>query len=99
MTETVDVIGIINDGTLTGVEMRQMGAFLMVKYPHRKTADLYLVMKTPRPPHRKTPPPTVKCCNCEEPESPFDKGRFFDHLRYHDSRRRKKAAHHKGALT
>jgi hypothetical protein len=93
MAETIDFVGTINDGTLTGVKMRQFGACLMVYYPHRKTADLYLVLKTPRPPHRKTPPPTVKCCNgCGEAEFPFDKSRFFDHLRQHDSRRRGKKA-------
>ena len=88
--ETVDLVGTIHDGTLTGVELRQMGAWLMVKYPHRKTSDLYLLLATPRPPHRKRPPPTIKCCNCNKAASLFDKGQFFDHLRHHDSRRRRK---------
>ena len=74
----------IEGGILDGTELEPIMAFLSVKYPHRKSKDLYI------------PPIKIKdkevntwhCCqeNCPNPEFEGDMNNFIEHLLLHKGR-------------
>ena len=71
----------IEDGLLAGTEIEPIMAFLAVKYPHRKTKDLYV-------PPAKTAEKTVTtfhCCqeNCSQPDFEGTMDALAKHLELH----------------
>ena len=63
------------------VQIAQAGAMVMVKYPYRKTSDLYGVLDG-----------HIACCNCPGPAAPLRDGGFPAHIDYHDRRKRSKGS-------
>lgn len=71
----------IEDGVLAGTEIESIIGFLAVKYPHRKTKDLYV-------PPMKTKDKEVKtfhCCheNCPEPDFDGTREALLQHIELH----------------
>lgn len=64
-----------------GTHIEQAGAFVAVKYRHRKTLDLYLAVEGS---------PGVHCCNGCDIDIPWDEDAFVEHVRSHDARRRRR---------
>lgn len=70
------------EGTVIAQQVCDQGASMMVfvRYPHRKTTDLYMTKKGRR----------IHCCQCatDIPRSVKDVGAFIEHIRSHDSRKK-----------
>ena len=71
----------IEDGILNGTEIESIMGFLLVKYPHRKSQDLYV-------PPMKTKDKEIKpwhCCrdNCPSPDFEGGLDNLVDHLMLH----------------
>lgn len=71
----------VEDGPLAGTEMEPVLGFLAIKYPHRKTKDLYV-------PPMKTKDKEVKtfhCCqeNCQQPDFEGTREALIQHLELH----------------
>lgn len=75
----------IEGGILNGTELQPFGAMLLVKYPHRKSKDVYIPpMSNPENEEQKT----WHCCNpgCATPSFSGDFRTLMDHLLLHKGR-------------
>ena len=74
----------IEGGILDGTEIELIMAFIAVKYPHRKSKDMYIPpMKTPEKETK-----TWHCCQepCEHPDFEGGLEALVDHLMLHKGR-------------
>ena len=81
---TIRTIFRIEGGILDGTELESIFAFLSVRYPHRKTPDLYV-------PPLKTEEKEIKtwhCCqeNCPNPDFEGGMDALIKHLMFHKGR-------------
>lgn len=79
----------VTHGPLAGTVMEPIGAFIAVKYPHRKTKDLYV---PPISDERKGVTSSWHCCqaNCPEPDFHGAIKELLIHLELHAGRLLKK---------
>jgi len=78
----------IEDGVLAGTEIGVVMGFLCVKYPHRKSKDMYIPPMKSKDKEVKT----FHCCqeNCSHPDFEGSMGALLEHLELHAGRLFKK---------